>query len=79
MRMAWFKFLALLAAAPAPALSLEGTAEGAAEARPTAVQDEGIFTSNADLQELLWTEAELVRGMREYIAEEEERLDRLRR
>ena len=39
---------------------------------------DGLFTSSADLQDLLWTEAELVRGMREYIREEEERIAKLK-
>ncbi len=40
---------------------------------------DGLFTSNADLQEVLWTEAELVRGMRGYIREEEDRIRKLKR
>ncbi len=44
-----------------------------------ASEDDGIFTSNADLQDLLWTEAELVRNLRTYIAEEEERIQTLKR
>ena len=41
--------------------------------------DEGIFTSNADLQLLLSTEAELVRGLRAYVEAEEAKLDRIRK
>jgi len=39
---------------------------------------DGLFTSNADLQDLLSTEAELVAQMRSYVREEEDRLERLK-
>ena len=40
--------------------------------------DEGIFTSNTDLQNLLSTEAELVKGMHRFIAEEEAKIAKLK-
>ena len=39
---------------------------------------DGLYTSNADLQDLLHTESELVRGMHNYIEEEERRLHKLK-
>jgi len=39
---------------------------------------DGLFTSNADLQDLLETEATLVTQMKDYIAEEERRLEKLK-
>ncbi len=42
------------------------------------VDSGGLFTSNADLQDLLWTEVELVRSMKDYIKKEEQKLDKLR-
>ena len=38
----------------------------------------GIFTSNSDLQTLLWTEAELIKGMRNYIEAEESKIAQLK-
>lgn len=40
--------------------------------------DEGIFTSNIDLQRLLVTEAEILNELKEYIAREEIRIAKLR-
>ena len=40
---------------------------------------EGIFTSNTDLQSLLWTEKELVKSLKEYIKAEELKLEQLRK
>jgi hypothetical protein len=40
--------------------------------------NDGIFTSNTDLQNLLWTEHELVRGLKEYIEAEEAKIQRLK-
>ena len=40
---------------------------------------EGIFTSNTDLQSVLYTEAELIKTLNLYIRAEEERLDKLRK
>ena len=44
----------------------------------SAEYEDGIFTSNADLQDLLYTESQLVAGMNRYIQEEEARLDKLK-
>ena len=40
--------------------------------------NEGIFTSNVDLQRLLQTEEQIVRELHEYIHEEELRLSKLK-
>ena len=39
---------------------------------------EGLFTANRDLVDLLLTEAELVKGLKEYIKTEEERIVKLK-
>ena len=41
--------------------------------------NDGIFTSNSDLQHLLWTEAEVVRGLQQYIHEEELKIEKLKK
>ena len=43
------------------------------------VPNEGFFTSNIDLQRLLWTEEEIIVKLQEYIHNEERRLEKLRR
>ena len=43
------------------------------------VPNEGIFTSNIDLQRLLGTEEEIIVELQEYIHNEERRLEKLRR
>ena len=53
--------------APLLLLCLAAVASSAAE------YEDGIFTSNADLQDLLYTESQLVAGMNRYIQEEEAR------
>ncbi|XP_059084630.1 prolyl 4-hydroxylase subunit alpha-1-like [Tigriopus californicus] len=40
--------------------------------------DDGIFTSNSDLQGLLTTEAELVKGLQHYIQQEEQKILKLK-
>ena len=44
----------------------------------SSAESDGLFTSNADLQHVLWTEAELVRAMRDYVREEEHRLEKIK-
>ena len=39
---------------------------------------DGMFTSSADLERLLGTEAELVRALKDYIVQEEDRIAKLR-
>lgn len=41
--------------------------------------DDGIFTSNSDLQSLLTTEAELVKGLQHYIQQEEQKINKLKK
>ena len=41
--------------------------------------DEGIFTSNVDLQRLLRTEETIVRELHSYIKDEEQRIDKLKK
>jgi len=45
----------------------------------TALEEDGMFTSTTDLQHLLNTESELVNKLNEYVAEETERIDKLKR
>ncbi len=40
---------------------------------------DGIFTSNTDLQSLLYTEGELVRSLHRYLEDEEKKLQKLKR
>ena len=40
---------------------------------------EGIFTSNTDLKSLLWTDAELLRGLKSYLLAEENKLEHLKK
>lgn len=39
---------------------------------------DGIFTSNADLQGLLWTEGQLVEQLRQYLAAEEQKISKIK-
>ena len=43
------------------------------------IESEGMFTSSTDLERLLSTEAELVRALKNYLQQEEERLVKLKR
>ena len=42
-------------------------------------ESEGLFTSNADLQSVLYTEAELARTLHRYLEEEERKLAKVKR
>ena len=44
-----------------------------------AAENDGIFTSNADLQSVLYTEAELVRSLHRYLLDEEKKLAKVKR
>lgn len=54
------------------AADVDVTASGGAE-------NDGIFTSNADLQSVLYTEAELVRSLHRYLQDEEKKLAKVKR
>ncbi len=45
----------------------------------TDVENDGMFTSSTDLERLLSTEAELVRALKDYVEQEEDRIAKLRR
>ena len=64
----------LCAAAVATAVSAADV-DGAA----AAAENDGIFTSNADLQSVLYTEAELVRSLHRYLQDEERKLAKVKR
>ena len=66
----------LCAAAVATAVSAADV-DGAATA--AAAENDGIFTSNADLQSVLYTEAELVRSLHRYLQDEERKLAKVKR
>ena len=66
----------LCAAAVATAVSAADV-DGAASAAPP--ENDGIFTSNADLQSVLYTEAELVRSLHRYLQDEERKLAKVKR
>ena len=42
-------------------------------------ENDGIFTSNADLQSVLYTEAELVRSLQRYLEDEEKKMAKVKR
>ena len=44
----------------------------------TALESDGIFTSNADLQGLLWTEGQLLGQLKQYLAEEENKITKIK-
>ena len=66
----------LCAAAVATVVSASDV-DGAASA--AAAENDGIFTSNADLQSVLYTEAELVRSLHRYLQDEERKLAKVKR
>ena len=41
-------------------------------------ENDGMFTSTTDLERLLFTEAELVRALKNYVQQEEQRLVKIR-
>ena len=41
-------------------------------------ENDGMFTSTTDLERLLFTEAELVRALKNYVQKEEQRLVKIR-
>ena len=59
--------------------AVAATAVSAADDGIVTPENDGIFTSNADLQSVLYTEAELVRSLHRYLQDEERKLAKVKR
>ena len=63
----------------AVATTVVSAADAADGGGAAGAENDGIFTSNADLQSVLYTEAELVRSLHRYLEDEEKKLAKVKR
>ena len=73
--MMWPSSIAFCLCAVATTIVSAADADGGA----AGAENDGIFTSNADLQSVLYTEAELVRSLQRYLEDEEKKMAKVKR